>query len=69
VLAGLFKEVQLVLLIVTKTHTPIHDLLARTVAVDITSQLIFDTPEDLLAYKKRLHEEQVQESADDRRFV
>jgi uncharacterized RDD family membrane protein YckC len=69
VLIGILLVVQLVLLIVTKTHTPIHDLLARTVAVDITSQLIFDTPEDLLAYKKRLHEEQVQESADDRRFV
>ena len=68
-LIGILLIVQLVLLIVTKTRTPIHDLLARTVAVDITSQLIFDTPEDLLAYKKRLHEEQVQSTSDDTRLV
>ena len=40
-----------------KDLRPLHDLLAQTVAVDMASQLIFDSPEDLLEYKKRLHAE------------
>ena len=51
---------QLVLLIATKARTPIHDLLAHTVCVDFASQMIFDTPEALLEYKKRIHAEQVE---------
>ena len=50
---------QLALVLGTRTHTAIHDKLAGTVAVDMASQMIFDTPEALLAYKKKLHEEQV----------
>lgn len=46
---------QIVLMIVTRTNSPIHDLLAQTVTVDFASQMIFDTPEDLLEYKKRIH--------------
>lgn len=37
-------------LFVTKKHTAIHDLLACTVAVDLSSQLIFDTPEEREEY-------------------
>ncbi len=48
---------QVILFLATKNHTPLHDLLAQTVAVDMASQLIFDSPEDLLEYKKRLHAE------------
>nr|MBE6544551.1 hypothetical protein [Oscillospiraceae bacterium] len=44
---------QCILLIVTKARTPIHDLMAVTVTVDIASQRIFDTAEDLLEYKKK----------------
>ena len=51
---------QIVLLIVTKARTPIHDILAHTVCVDFASQMIFDTPEALLEYKKRIHAEQVE---------
>ena len=40
---------QIILLIFTQARTPIHDMLAGTVTVDFASQLIFDTPEDLLA--------------------
>ena len=36
---------------------PIHDKLAGTVTVDLASQMIFDSPEALLEYKKRLHAE------------
>ena len=51
---------QVVLLIATKARTPLHDKLAHTVTVDFSSQLIFDTPEELLAYKQRIHAEQVE---------
>ena len=54
---------QAILFIATRTHTPIHDLLSQTVAVDMASQLIFDTPEELLAYKKRIHAESAEKSA------
>lgn len=50
---------QLVLLITTKARTPLHDKLAHTVCVDLASQMIFDSPEALLEYKKRIHAEQV----------
>ena len=43
---------EIVLLVTNKTRTPIHDLLAHTVTVDLQSQLIFDTPEELLEYKQ-----------------
>ncbi len=56
-LVGVLAIVQIALLIATRNRTAIHDLLAQTVAVDMQSQLIFDTPEALLAYKKRLHAE------------
>ena len=52
---------QAVLLITTKARTPLHDKLAHTACVDFASQMIFDTPEDLLAYKKRIHAERVEE--------
>ena len=51
---------QAVLFLATKNHTPIHDLLAQTVAVDMASQLIFDSPEALLDYKKRIHAEEAE---------
>ncbi len=50
---------QIVLVFATKTHTPIHDVMAGTVTVDMASQMIFDTPEELIAYKQRIHQEEV----------
>ena len=49
--------VQLALVIATPTNSLIHDKLADTVTVDLGSQLIFDTEEDLLEYKKRVSAE------------
>ncbi len=49
--------VQIVLLITTRARTPIHDLFARTVVVDLASQRIFDTVEEKEAYYLRLHKE------------
>lgn len=48
---------QLALVLATPTRSLIHDKLADTVAVDLNSQLIFDTEEDLLEYKKRVSAE------------
>ena len=48
---------QLALVIATPTNSLIHDKLADTVTVDLGSQLIFDTEEDLLDYKKRVSAE------------
>jgi len=48
---------QVVVGLATRNKTGIHDLLACTVAVDMSSQMIFDSPEAQLEYHKRLHEE------------
>ena len=53
---------EIVLLIATKERTPIHDIMSGTVTVDIASQMIFDSPEELLAYKQRIHSEMVNNS-------
>ena len=52
--------IQVVLICATTARTPIHDKLAHTVTVDIASQRIFDSPEELLAYKQKLHAQQAQ---------
>lgn len=59
VIIGALLLVQMILLFGTRNHTAIHDKLSQTVTVDLASQLIFDTPEALLAYKKRIHAEEV----------
>ena len=51
--------VQIVMMITSKTNSPIHDAMAQTVAVDIHSQLIFGSEDQLWEYKKRAHEEMV----------
>lgn len=43
----------------TKTNSLIHDLLATTVAVDIGSQMIFKSTEDMIAYKEKVHAQKV----------
>jgi len=56
---GLILLVQIILLITTHTNSCIHDVLAKTVAVDMASQLIFETEEELIAYKNKVHAEKV----------
>ena len=51
---------QLALLAATKARTPLHDKIAHTVTVDLASQMIFESPEALLEYKKRIHAESVE---------
>ena len=45
---------QLLCLSLTHTNSAIHDLLAGTVVVDISSQMIFRSTEDLIAYQKKV---------------
>lgn len=45
---------QLILIITTPTNSMIHDKLADTVVVEMSSQMIFDSPEDKLAYQKQM---------------
>lgn len=52
---------QVICVAVTGKRTAIHDLMAGTVVVDIASQKVFDSTEDLLAYVKRIHAEQAQQ--------
>lgn len=49
---------QALCLIITRDNCAIHDLIAGTVVVDISSQMIFRTTEDLIAYKKKIAAEQ-----------
>ena len=58
ILAGILI-LEIVLMIVTHTNSMIHDVLAKTVVVDMVSQMIFDSEEEMLAYKKKVHEEYV----------
>ncbi len=46
---------QVILLIATRTNAQLHDLMAGTVVVDIASQRIFASTEELVEYTKRIH--------------
>ena len=45
---------QIVLLATTKERCTIHDKLANTVTVDVASQMIFKTHDDMIAYKQKV---------------
>ena len=53
-----FLILQLVLIIATRTNSLLHDILAKTVVIDIASQRIFADGAELLDYKKKLHAEE-----------
>lgn len=61
ILAGLLLG-QLVCVASTRTRSPIHDLLAGTAAVDMATQMIFKTKEDLLEYTKKRHAEEANQA-------
>lgn len=46
---------QIILYIASRTNAQLHDLLADTVVVDITSQRVFATTEELLEHIQRVH--------------
>lgn len=53
-IVGVILVAEIVLLTTTKERCMIHDKLANTVAVDLPSQLIFNTQEELIAYKEKV---------------
>lgn len=53
-IVGAIVIIEAVLLVTTRERAAIHDKLANTVAVDLPSQMIFNTKEDLIAYKEKL---------------
>ncbi len=56
---GLILLLQIILMIATYTNSCIHDVLAKTVAVDLASQMIFENEEEMIAYKNKVHAEKV----------
>ena len=54
---SLILLVQMIMVIASKTNSPIHDMIANTVAVDMASQMIFDSREEMIEHIKRIHAE------------
>lgn len=54
---------QAISVLVTKSHSAIHDLLAGTVVVDYASQTIFPSAEDLIEHQKRIAAEKAARSS------
>ena len=53
---------QAALIIVTREHKSIHDLIASTVVVDMQTQMIFKDKEALLAHQKKLAAEKAEDA-------
>ena len=54
IVLGLIALVNVIVMAATKNHSLLHDLMAGTVVIDLPSQMIFDTPEAMIAYKEQL---------------
>lgn len=59
IILGLLLLMQIIMMAATHTNSAIHDMLSSTVAVDMASQMIFDSKEAMLEYKKKLHADSV----------
>lgn len=57
-LLGALLLLQIILLCATRNHCTIQDLIAGTVVVDMPSQRIFGSTEELIEYTKRIHAEE-----------
>ena len=53
-IVGVIVIAEIVLLVTTRERCTIHDKLANTVTVDVASQMIFKTHEDMIAYKQKI---------------
>ena len=51
---------QIVFMATTKGRLAIHDMLSSTVVVDLPSQRIFNSVDEMTEYKKRLHAERAE---------
>lgn len=54
---------QIALILSSRTRSAIHDMISGTVTVDIASQMIFETREEMLEYRKKLHAERAEKAA------
>ncbi|MDD6981315.1 MAG: RDD family protein [Clostridia bacterium] len=63
IILGLIALLELILVIATHTNSLIHDILAGTVAVDISSQMIFSSVEEMIEYKKKVSAEKAAKQA------
>ncbi len=52
---------QLIMMATSVTNSAIHDRISRTVVVDMPSQMIFESTEHLMEYKKERHKEMAQD--------
>ena len=55
---GALLVAQILIIALNANNALIHDLLAGTVVVDVASQMIFRSTQDLIDYKKKLNREQ-----------
>ena len=53
---------EIVTISVTQANSLIHDLIASTAVVDMSLQRIFNSSEELIEYKNKLHAERVANS-------
>lgn len=63
ILIGALLLCQIIVFFASKTFSFIHDLLAATVCVDLSTQLIFDDEEAKIKYIEKIHAEKVKEEA------
>ena len=57
IVMGAWVLAQFLVPLLSPVNAAVHDLLAGTAVVDTSSQMIFPTTEDLIAYKKKIHAE------------
>lgn len=53
---------EVVAVLATRTRSAIHDLISDTCVVDMSTQMVFESEQALMEYKKKIHEEQVANS-------
>ena len=54
---------QIICLIMTRTWSVLHDVMAGTVAVDMASQMIFETKEEQIEYIKKHHAQEATDAS------
>ena len=62
VVLGILILAQAIIMSVTQSNALIHDLISATAVADISLQRIFNSSEELLEYKNKLHAERVAKS-------
>ena len=60
ILVAALLILQIVLVIATKNNCFVHDILANTVVVDLQSQMIFDSTQELISYKEEVSKQEAE---------